>query len=116
MKINFRKIKLVAELKADVVPVVIQDVDTKDVLILGYANQEALDRTLSSKKATLWSTSRNELWEKGLPSGNFLEIVEVKVNCEENSLLYLVKPKGSGACHTKDENGEYRISCFYRSL
>ena len=72
--------------------------------------------TIKTGHATFWSTSRNELWEKGATSGDVLEIVEIRVNCEQNSLLYLVRPLGKGACHTKDKNGVARSSCYYRKL
>jgi phosphoribosyl-AMP cyclohydrolase len=85
------------------------------VLILGYVNELALQTALREKKATFWSTSRNELWIKGLTSGDFLELLEVRVNCEQNSILYKVRPAGQGACHTK-ENGKARPGCYYRRL
>ena len=66
--------------------------------------------------ATFWSTSRNELWIKGKTSGDYLELIEVRVNCEQNSLLYLVKPVGKGACHTKNEDGTPRRGCYYRVI
>jgi phosphoribosyl-AMP cyclohydrolase len=66
--------------------------------------------------ATFWSTSRNELWIKGKTSGDFLEIIEICVNCEQNSLLYRVRPKGKGACHTKNLEGIPRSGCYYRSI
>ena len=65
--------------------------------------------------ATFWSTSRNELWIKGATSGDMLELVDVRVNCEQNSLLYMVRLKGEGSCHTK-ENGRARYGCYYRSI
>ena len=99
-----------------VLPVVIQDNKTKDILILGYANKKALDHTIKTKKATLWSTSRNELWVKGDTSGQSLTITDIRVNCEQNSLLYLVNAPSEGACHTKDNSGKHRKTCYYRSL
>jgi phosphoribosyl-AMP cyclohydrolase len=66
--------------------------------------------------ATFWSSSRNELWIKGKTSGDYLEIVEIRVNCEQNSVLYRVKPKGQGACHVKDERGIARTGCYYRKI
>lgn len=101
----------------NVIPVVVQDVLTKEVLILAYVNQKALERTLESGIATFWSTSRNKLWIKGEEeSGNFLKIVEVRINCDQNSLLYLIQMAGGGACHVKDDNGNYRRSCYYRRI
>jgi phosphoribosyl-AMP cyclohydrolase len=66
--------------------------------------------------ATFWSTSRNELWIKGKTSGDFLKLLEVRINCEQNSLLYLVEPAGKGACHTKNTAGIARSGCYYRRL
>ena len=66
--------------------------------------------------AAFWSTSRNELWVKGATSGNVLELVEIRVNCEQNSLLYRVRLKGEGACHTLDADGRARLGCYYRRL
>jgi len=99
-----------------VIPVAVQDIDSREVLLIAHANQEALDYALKHRIATFWSTSRNELWIKGRTSGNELELIEVRVNCEQNSLLYLVRPKRGGACHTKDAQGNYRKSCFYRRI
>ena len=78
---------------------VLQNAETGDVLFVGYANEHALRETLATKSAVLWSTSRNELWRKGATSGDVLDLVEVRVNCEQNSLLYRVRPRG-GVCHT----------------
>ncbi|MBC2593007.1 phosphoribosyl-AMP cyclohydrolase [Ruficoccus amylovorans] len=116
LSLDFTKLKKVADCGADVMPAVAQDVDTGEVLILGYANQLALDTARAEGMATFWSTSRNELWIKGKTSGDYLEIVEIRVNCEQNSLLYLVRPKGKGACHTKDSSGTARSGCYYRRL
>jgi len=99
-----------------IVPVVVQDADSKEVLLLAYANEAVLRYSLENKLAAFWSTSRDEIWVKGLISGNRLELVEARVNCEQNSLLYLVRPiNGGGACHTQ-ENGQFRKSCFYRRI
>jgi phosphoribosyl-AMP cyclohydrolase len=99
-----------------VVPAAIQNADTLDLLYIGYVNEEALLETLRSKRVVLWSTSRNMLWHKGATSGDFLDLVEVRVNCEQNSLLYLVRPVQHGACHTRDEHGKTRASCYYRRV
>ena len=77
------------------------------MLYVAYANELALRETLKTRRAVLWSTSRNELWRKGESSGDVLDVVDVRVNCEQNSLLYRVRPRG-GCCHTK------RPTCFYR--
>ena len=114
---DFTKLrKVMAKCQSDVVPVVAQDADSKEVLIVAYANALALETALKEGMATFWSTSRNELWIKGKTSGDFLKLVEVRVNCEQNSLLYLVRPQGKGACHTNGADGLPRRSCYYRSL
>jgi phosphoribosyl-AMP cyclohydrolase len=84
--------------------------------VVAYANQQALEKTLETGIATFWSTSRNELWIKGATSGDMLKIDEVRVNCEQNSLLYLVRMMGGGVCHTKDAEGKTRPTCYYRVI
>ena len=114
--LDFEKLRKVAECQDPVVPVIVQDAASKEVLILAYANEQALRHTLESGLATFWSTSRNELWIKGKTSGDELAIVEVRVNCEQNSLLYLVRMVGRGSCHVKDANGATRFGCYYRRI
>jgi phosphoribosyl-AMP cyclohydrolase len=97
-------------------PVVTQDYTTKEVLILAFVNKEAFDETRRSGYATYWSRSRNELWKKGLTSGDMLKIEDIRINCEQNSLLYLVTPQGKGACHAKKENGLPYTTCYYRTI
>ncbi len=98
------------------VPVVTQDTRTKEVLILAFANREAFEETLKSGLATYYSRSRQELWKKGMTSGDTLKIDEIRINCEQNSLVYLVTPEGKGACHAKRENGLPHTSCYYRRI
>ena len=95
--------------KADLTPVIIQDADSKQVLMLGYTNEEALRLTLETKTAWFWSRSRNKLWNKGESSGNFLHVKEIRVDCDEDTLLYICKPEGP-TCHTGN------TSCFFRDL
>lgn len=97
-------------------PVVTQDHETKEVLILSFVNREAFEETLRSGYATYWSRSRNELWKKGLTSGDMLEVKEIRINCEQNSFLFLVKPLGKGACHAKRDNGMSHTGCYYRRI
>jgi phosphoribosyl-AMP cyclohydrolase len=97
-------------------PVVTQDSKTKEVLILAFVNKLAFEETLKSGYATYWSRSRNELWKKGLTSGDMLKIDEIRINCEQNSLLYMVTPQGKGACHAKQEDGNPYKSCYYRRI
>jgi phosphoribosyl-AMP cyclohydrolase len=114
--IDFSKLQKIAAQSEAVVPVVVQDALSGEVLILAYANALALSESLKRKQAVFWSTSRNELWVKGATSGCPLTLVEVRVNCEQNSLLYRVEVSGEGACHTRDGAGRYRKSCYYRTL
>ena len=98
------------------VPVVTQDFRTKEVLILAFANKEAFEETIRSGYATYFSRSRSEIWKKGLTSGDLLKIEEIRINCEQDSLLYLVTPLGKGACHAKRKNGLPHTSCYYRRI
>ncbi|GLW64506.1 hypothetical protein Arub01_27500 [Actinomadura rubrobrunea] len=116
LNLDFGKLAAVAATGAQVVPVVLQDVDSGEVLFVGYANDKALKASLDEGIAVLWSTSRNELWRKGATSGDTLNLVEVRVNCEQNSLLYLVRPTTGGACHTKTPSGQSRRTCYYRAI
>lgn len=81
------------------VPAIIQDATTKTVLMLGYMNKEAFDKTLETKKVTFFSRSRQCLWTKGETSGNFLELVDIKVDCDNDTLLVKANPQGP-TCHT----------------
>lgn len=81
------------------VPAIIQDSITKNVLMLGYMNEEALQKTLETKKVTFWSRSRNTLWTKGETSGNFLDLVSVLSDCDNDTLLIKVRSHGP-TCHT----------------
>ncbi len=92
------------------IPVVAQDATTREVVLLAYMNEQALDATLATGDLTLWSRSRQELWRKGDTSGHRLRVEELRVNCEDNSLLALVELTGPGACHQG-----YR-GCYYRTL
>ncbi|MGB0525718.1 MAG: phosphoribosyl-AMP cyclohydrolase [Flammeovirgaceae bacterium] len=109
-------INLQFEKRGGLLPVIVQDVESKDILMLGYANQEAWQETLNSGMATFWSTSRNEIWTKGKTSGDYLAIQAILVDCDQDAIIYQVERLGSGACHTKNSNGEARKSCFYRKL
>ncbi|WP_420444841.1 phosphoribosyl-AMP cyclohydrolase [Candidatus Poriferisodalis sp.] len=115
-RIDFGKVAQIGRDGHQVVPVVLQDVDTGDVLFIGYANDEALRLTLERRSAVLYSTSRNEIWHKGATSGDTLSLVDVRVNCEQNSLLYRVRRDAGGACHTRDASGSARPGCYYRAL
>jgi len=116
LEIDFSKLSKIGSNGHMVIPVVVQDATSKEVLIVAYANDEAVAETFRLGEAVLYSTSRNELWHKGATSGDVLKVEEVRINCEQNSLLYLVIPKGQGACHTKDATGKSRSSCYYRTV
>jgi phosphoribosyl-AMP cyclohydrolase len=115
VRLDFDKLGKIGRAGQQVVPVVLQDADSGEVLFLGYANELAYRETLARGSAVLWSTSRNELWHKGATSGDVLNLVDVRVNCEQNSLLYRVRRATGGACHTKDPaTGSARPGCYYR--
>ena len=115
LQLDFGKLSRAAEQSPDVIPVAVQDADSRDVILVAYTNEEAFQRSVRTRLATFWSTSRSELWIKGETSGNHFEIVEMRVNCEQNSLVYLVRPKGGGICHTRNSQGQAR-DCYYRRL
>ena len=75
-----------------------------------------MEASLRERIAVLWSTSRNELWRKGATSGDVLELDEIRVNCEQNSVLYRVRRATGGACHTRSDSGSARPSCYYRVI
>ena len=115
LTLDFTKLAKVAARCPDVIPVAVQHADTREVILVAYTNERAMRLTLESRTLVLWSTSRNELWEKGKTSGETFELVEARVNCEQNSLLYLVRPRRGGICHTKNARGEPR-NCYYRRI
>ena len=95
MNIDFEKM-------GGLVPAIIQDATTKTVLMLGYMNKEAFDKTVETKKVTFYSRSRQCLWTKGETSGNFLELVDIKVDCDNDTLLVKANPTGP-TCHTGND-------------
>jgi len=116
LSLDFTKLDKVASCGQSVIPAVVQDLESMEVLITGYVNQQALEYALKNRVAAFWSTSRNELWVKGASSGDMLDLVETRVNCEQNSLLYLVKIRREGSCHTKNSSGTTRKGCYYRRI
>lgn len=90
------------------IPAIVQDASTKQILMLAYMNQEALRQTLEKGETVFWSRSRNEFWHKGATSGNTQKVIEIKIDCDADTLLILVEPAGP-ACHTGEQ------SCFYRN-
>ena len=104
--------ELLSEIKYDaggLVPAIVQDANTDQVLMLAYMNSESLRLTIESGETWFWSRSRQELWHKGATSGNIQKVVEIKVDCDEDALLVAVHPAGP-ACHTGEQ------SCFSRGL
>ena len=98
------------------VPVITQDYNSGKVLILAYANRDAYNATIESGYATFYSRSRKEIWKKGLTSGNLLKVIEIRINCEQNSLLYMVTQEGTG-CLPCTKAGWYTSeTCFYRRI
>lgn len=88
---------------------IVQDVTSKDVLMMAYMNAAALQRTIEMGETVFWSRSRQKLWHKGETSGNTQKVVDIRVDCDADTLLILVEPAGP-ACHTG------QVSCFYRSF
>ena len=100
------------EIKYDangLVPAIVQDAETHQVLMLAYMNAESLRRTLETNETYFWSRSREELWHKGATSGNVQKVIEIRVDCDADTLLIRVQPAGP-ACHTGKQ------SCFYRKF
>ena len=106
MQVSLPEIKFDAN---GLVPAVVQDAQTNEVLMVAYMNQESLQLTLEKQETYFWSRSRSELWNKGATSGNVQHVVEVRVDCDADSLLIRVHPAGP-ACHTGNQ------TCFYRAL
>ena len=92
-----------------IVPVIVQDANTKEILTLAYSNKESLERTLATGNSWFWSRSRSKLWMKGEESGNTQKIKKVLVDCDSDALIYLVEPAGP-ACHTGER------TCFHNFL
>jgi phosphoribosyl-AMP cyclohydrolase len=115
LTLDFDKLEKAVVSNPGIVPVAVQNADTDEVILVAYTNEPAFRKAVESRSLVLWSTSRNELWEKGLTSGETFDLVEVRVNCEQNSLLYRVRPRRGAICHTKNRKGEPR-NCYYRRL
>lgn len=95
--------------KSELIPVIIQDEETKDVLMLGFTSLEAVQLTLKTKTAWFWSRSRNELWNKGETSGNYIYVEKIFSDCDDDTLIYLGNPVGP-VCHTGNR------TCFFTTL
>ena len=106
------KEELLSQIKYDgngLVPAIVQDAFTKEVLMMAWMNAESLRLTMEIGEAVFWSRSRKELWHKGATSGNVQKVMEIRVDCDEDTLLVLVEPAGP-ACHTGER------TCFYRTV
>ena len=115
LQLDFRKIAKIAAMCPGVIPVAVQNIDSKEVILVAYTNELAFRKSLEARRVILWSTSRNELWEKGKTSGEGFALIEASVNCEQNALLYKVRPMRGGICHTKNQRGAPR-NCYYRRV
>lgn len=115
LQIDFSKIGKVAGGDPNVIPVAVQHADTGVIILVAYTNEFAFNESMKKRTLILWSTSRNELWEKGKTSGETFELLEAYVNCDQNSLVYKVRPKRGSICHTKNSAGEPR-NCYYRRI
>ncbi|MFO7535628.1 MAG: phosphoribosyl-AMP cyclohydrolase [Kiritimatiellia bacterium] len=116
LALDFDKIaKIAAKTSSGVIPVAVQHADTGEVILVAYTNELAFRKSLEARSLVLWSTSRNELWEKGKTSGESFDLIAAYVNCEQNSLLYKVRPRRGAICHTKNKAGQPR-NCYYRRI
>ena len=115
LKLDFTKLERAAAASTGILPVAIQHADTGEVILVAYTNVQAFHLAMKEHRLILWSTSRNELWEKGKTSGETFDLVEVRVNCEQNALLYRVRPRRGGICHTRNRSDQPR-NCFYRRI
>jgi len=111
-----RELQLQFEKRGGILPVVVQESSTNQILMIASVNEQALHESIKQKLAAFWSTSRNELWIKGLTSGNKLHLDEILIDCDQDALIYKVTLEGDGACHTTSITGKHRTSCFYRKL
>jgi len=114
LKLDFTKLDRLPE-NSGVIPVAVQDAVTREVILVAYTNALAFEATVQKRKLILWSTSRNKLWFKGDgESGNTFTVHDIFVNCEQNSLVYLVTPDKGNICHTSI-NGVAN-NCYYRRV
>ena len=101
--------KLDFEKMNGLIPAIIQDYKTNEVLMLGFMNKEAFEKTKKTKKVTFWSRTRNQLWTKGESSGNFLLVKKIYIDCDDDTLLIKANPKGP-TCHTGNK------TCFFKEI
>ena len=113
LMLDWDKIKNISD-ENQVIPVAVQNLETKEVILIAYINEQALKESIRLKKAVFWSTSRNKLWFKGAESGNTFTLHHIYVNCEQNSLVFQVTADNGNICHTS-YNGVAN-NCYYREL
>lgn len=113
LMLDFEKLSKIAP-ENRVIPVAVQNMNTKEVILVAYVNEEALKASIKERKVILWSTYRNKLWYKGLESGNTFTLHHIFVNCEQNSLVFQATPDKGNICHTS-HNGVAN-NCYYREL
>jgi phosphoribosyl-AMP cyclohydrolase len=116
LKLDFEKLSHVGRSGQSLIPVAVQDAHSLEMLLIAYVNEEALRLSITERRAIFFSTSRKEIWRKGETSGDVLQLEEIRVNCEQNSLLFLVTRQTGASCHTRDEKGQARGSCYYRRI
>jgi phosphoribosyl-AMP cyclohydrolase len=104
------------EKRGGLLPVAVQESKTGQILMMASVNSEAFDYTIQHGIAAFYSTSRKKLWIKGETSGNFLQVDNILIDCDQDALVYQVTMKQGGVCHTYNKNGENRKACFYRRL
>ncbi|MEM9299765.1 MAG: phosphoribosyl-AMP cyclohydrolase [Bacteroidota bacterium] len=102
--------------RGGLLPVAVQEIDTGQLLMLASINEEALQKTIQTRLATFWSTSRNQLWTKGETSGDALRVDNILIDCDQDALVYQVTLLGNGVCHTFNQHGKHRKACFYREM
>ena len=115
LTLDFNKLEKAVGQSKGIIPVAVQHADTREVILVAYTNELAFRKSLEQRSLVLWSTSRNELWEKGKTSGETFDLLEARVNCEQNDRLYIVRPRRGAICHTKNRAGQPR-NCYYRRI
>jgi phosphoribosyl-AMP cyclohydrolase len=111
-----QQIELQFDKRGGLLPVAVQETSSGQVLMLASVDKHAFDYTIKNKKAAFFSTSRGKMWVKGETSGNYLDIDEILIDCDQDALVYKVTLVKDGVCHTFNSNNINRKACFYRSV
>jgi len=109
MRLSVEMVETIKWDEQGLIPAIVQDADTKQVLMMAYMNAESLQKTLDANETVFWSRSRKSFWHKGETSGNVQTVREIRLDCDADTLLILVDPAGP-ACHTN------ATSCFFRTI